>query len=75
MGLLVVDFKSNATVPTTPQDCPEGVLRQMGAIAMPYPERPAEAAILWTRTATMMHIPNTLLQDAWQRHQDHASQQ
>ncbi len=34
-----------------------------------------EAAILWTRTATMMHLPNTLLQDAWQRHQDHASQQ
>ncbi len=61
MGCWVVDFKSNATVPTTPQDCPEGILCQMGAIAMPYPERTAEAAILWIRTATMMHIPNTLL--------------
>ena len=68
--VLVVDFKSNATVPTTPQDCPEGILRQMGAyrhaLTILYPERLAEAAILWTRTATMMHLPNALLQDAWQ---------
>ena len=71
--VLVVDFKTNATVPATPEDCPEGILRQMGAyhhaLTILYPDRPAEAAILWTRTATMMPLPSPLLQDAWQRHQ------
>lgn len=70
---LVIDFKTNATVPATPQDCPEGVLRQMGAyrqaLAVLYPDRSAEAAVLWTRTATMMLLPNRLLQDAWQHDQ------
>ena len=71
--VLVVDFKTNATVPPTPEDCPEGILRQMGAyrqaLSTLYPDRPAEAAILWTRTATIMPLPDALLQDAWQRHQ------
>ncbi|MCY4332747.1 MAG: double-strand break repair helicase AddA [Cyanobacteria bacterium MAG CAR1_bin_15] len=71
--VLVVDFKTNATVPATPQDCPEGILRQMGAyrqaLAILYPDRSAEAAVLWTRTATIMPLPNRLLQDAWQRDQ------
>lgn len=69
-NVLVIDFKTNATVPATPQDCPEGILRQMGAyqraLTALYPDRLAEAAILWTRTATMMPLPNALLQDAWQ---------
>ncbi|MXZ82154.1 MAG: double-strand break repair helicase AddA, partial [Synechococcus sp. SB0666_bin_14] len=71
--VLVIDFKTNATVPATPEDCPEGILRQMGAyrqaLAILYPDRLAEAAILWTRTATMMPLPGALLQDAWQRYQ------
>ena len=71
--VLVIDFKTNATVPTTPEDCPEGILRQMGAyrhaLTALYPNRVAEAAILWTRTATMMILPGELLQDAWQRYQ------
>ena len=77
--VLVIDFKSNATVPATPQDCPEGILRQMAAyrhaLTILYPDRLAEAAILWTRTATMMSLPGALLQDAWQRDQaTHANQ-
>ncbi len=71
--VVVIDFKTNATVPTTPEDCPEGILRQMGvyrrALATLYPDRPAEAAVLWTRTATMMSLPGALLQDAWQHGQ------
>ncbi|MCY3537854.1 MAG: double-strand break repair helicase AddA [Cyanobacteria bacterium MAG IRC3_bin_20] len=71
--VLVIDFKTNATVPATPQDCPEGILRQMGAyrqaLAILYPDRSVEAAVLWTRTATMMPLPKRLLQDAWQRDQ------
>ena len=72
--VLVIDFKTNATVPATPEDCPEGILRQMGAyhhaLTILYPDRPAEAAILWTRTATMMPLPSPLLQDAWQGYYD-----
>ena len=71
--VLVIDFKSNVTVPKSPQNCPEGILRQMGAyrhaLTILYPGLTAEAAILWTRTATMMHLPNGLLQDAWQDYQ------
>ena len=71
--VVVIDFKTNATVPTTPEDCPKGILRQMGAyrqaLATLYPDRPAEAAVLWTRTATMMPLPSPLLQDAWQHYQ------
>ena len=71
--VVVIDFKTNATVPTTPEDCPEGILRQMGAyrrvLATLYPGRPAEAAVLWTRTATMMPLPGALLQDTWQHGQ------
>ena len=71
--VLVVDFKTNATVPATPQDCPEGILSQMSAyqhaLTVLYPDRPAEAAVLWTRTATIMPLPNRLLQDAWQRYE------
>jgi len=71
--VLAVDFKTNATVPTTPQECPEGILRQMGAyeqaINILYPGRPVEMAILWTRTATLMFLPSPLLQQAWQRAQ------
>ena len=68
--VLVIDFKTNATVPTTPEHCPEGILRQMGAyrhaLSTLYPDRSAEAAILWTQTATLMLLPNALLQNAWQ---------
>ena len=71
--VVVVDFKSNATVPPTPEECPEGILRQMGAyrqaLTILYPDRAVEAAILWTRTATMMPLSGPLLQDAWQRYQ------
>ncbi len=66
--LLAVDFKSNATVPTDPQSCPEGLLRQMGAYAHAlvqiYPNHRIETAILWTRTATLMQLSHDLVTDA-----------
>ena len=71
--VLVIDFKTNATVPATPEKCPEGILRQMGAyrhaLATLYPDRPAAAAVLWTRNATIMPLPGPLLQDAWRCYQ------
>ena len=69
--VLAVDFKSNVTVPETPNDIPEGILRQMAAYAhaltQVYPERRVDTAILWTRTARLMHLPHDLVTDAGKR--------
>ena len=63
--VLAVDFKTNATVPARAADCPEGLLRQMGAyaaaLAQIYPDRRVETAILWTRTAHLMGLPHDLV--------------
>lgn len=63
--IVAVDFKSNATVPETVAECPEGLLRQMGAYAAAlqqvYPERRIEVAILWTRSGTLMSLPHDLV--------------
>ena len=66
--VLAVDFKSNAHVPDNVQNCPKGLLRQMGAyataLAQIYPDRPIETALLWTRTAELMRLPHDLVTDA-----------
>ncbi|MEX0337647.1 MAG: 3'-5' exonuclease, partial [Arenibacterium sp.] len=66
--VLAVDFKSNAIVPATPQDCPDGLLRQMGAYALQlkqiYPDKDIETAILWTKTAKLMHLPYAIVIEA-----------
>ncbi|MFX0542340.1 double-strand break repair helicase AddA [Roseovarius sp. S4756] len=68
---LIVDFKTNATVPDTPETCPDGLLRQMGAYAtmaaLIYPDRRIDTAILWTRTATLMRLPHDLVTSALAR--------
>lgn len=69
--VLAVDFKSNAVVPSAPDACPEGLLRQMGAydaaLRQIYPDRRIETAILWTRTATLMPLPVTMITQARER--------
>ncbi|MBZ8117935.1 double-strand break repair helicase AddA [Roseovarius sp. LXJ103] len=69
----IVDFKTNAEVPTTPEACPEGILRQMGAyaaaLAQIYPSHGIETAILWTRTTNLMVLPHDLVTDALGRTQ------
>ncbi len=66
--VLAVDFKSNATRPGNPRECPEGILRQMGAYALAlsqiYPDREIETAILWTKSAELMPLPHDLVLDA-----------
>lgn len=66
-----VDFKTNMTVPTSPELCPEGLLRQMGAYAailgQIYPDRTIETAILWTQTATLMHMSHDVVTAALMR--------
>ena len=59
--VLAVDFKSNARVPSRPEDVPGGILRQMAAYAAMlgqiYPDRRIETAILWTATGQLMMLP------------------
>ena len=66
--ILAVDFKSNAVLPDTPEACPEGILRQMGAYAdaltQIYPGRRVEVAILWTRAPRLMSLPHDLVMAA-----------
>ena len=69
--VLAVDFKSHRTVPGTPDRVPEGILRQMAAyrdaLAAIWPDRRVEAAILWTRTARLMPLPDALMTAALAR--------
>jgi len=66
--ILLVDYKTNRTVPQTPETCPEGILRQMGAyalmLAQVYPHHRIETAVLWTATATLMPLPHDLVTKA-----------
>ncbi len=69
--VLAIDYKTNAVVPATPDEVPEGLLRQMGAYAAAlervYPGRKIETAILWTRSASLMPLPEGLITDALAR--------
>jgi ATP-dependent helicase/nuclease subunit A len=69
--VLAIDFKSNVIVPDTPQNCPEGLLRQMGAyahaLARIYPGRTIETALLWTACAKLMRLPHDLVSSALMR--------
>jgi len=66
--VLAVDYKTNRNVPDTAQDCPEGLLRQMGAYAAMlrqlYPNQQVETAILWTYQNTLMLLPHDLVTQA-----------
>ncbi|MEO5807697.1 double-strand break repair helicase AddA [Devosia sp.] len=57
----VVDYKSDATVPLTPEDVPENYRTQLGLYAMVagqlYPGRLVTAAILWTNLELLMNLP------------------
>ena len=68
--VLAVDFKTNAIVPETPEDTPEGLLRQMGAyleaLEQVYPDREIEVAILWTETCKLMVLPHGIVREALQ---------
>jgi ATP-dependent helicase/nuclease subunit A len=67
--VLAVDFKSNRVVPETPVQVPSGILGQMGAYAAAlrqiYPGKRVETAVLWTRTAMLMTLPDDLVSDAF----------
>ncbi len=69
--VLAVDFKSNATIPESPDMVPEGILRQMGAYAAAleviYPDRAVDVALLWTRAPRLMTLAPDLVMAALHR--------
>ncbi|GHF35282.1 double-strand break repair helicase AddA [Seohaeicola zhoushanensis] len=73
-SILAVDIKTNGTVPARAEDCPEAILRQMGAyaaaLAQIWPRRRIETAVLWTRAASLMPLPHDLVTETLGRTQD-----
>lgn len=69
--VLIVDYKSNAIIPATPDTVPEGILRQMGAyahlVAQIYPDRLIDTAILWTRGPVLMPLDPEIVRLALSR--------
>jgi ATP-dependent helicase/nuclease subunit A len=65
--IFVVDFKTNRTIPDTPDHIPVGVLNQMviyeHAIKQLYPKHTVISGILWTAKAKFMEIPHSILKD------------
>ncbi|HAJ83323.1 MAG TPA: hypothetical protein DCM25_01050, partial [Rhodobacteraceae bacterium] len=63
--VLAVDFKTNQVVPDTPNQVPEGILRQMGAYAAAlsqvFPDHEVQTAILWTKSQNLMPLPHHLV--------------
>ncbi|NBZ86811.1 double-strand break repair helicase AddA [Stagnihabitans tardus] len=68
-GRLIVDFKSNLTVPKRPEEVPEGILRQMSAYRLMVGQVAGEAdcAVLWTETGELMQLPRALVDQALAR--------
>jgi ATP-dependent helicase/nuclease subunit A len=64
-GVLVVDYKSDASVPGGPGDVPGNYLTQLGLYALVagqlFPGRTVRAAILWTRLESLMFLPPDVL--------------
>ena len=64
-GVLVVDYKSDASVPGGPGDVPGNYLTQLGLYALVagqlFPGRTVRAAILWTRLESLMFLPSEKL--------------
>ena len=63
--VLAVDYKTNADVPETIEDIPDGLIRQMGAYAAAlekvYQGREISMAILWTANGSLMTLGRDLV--------------
>jgi len=67
-AVLVVDFKTDSRPPEAPENVPGSYLAQLGAYRAAasaiWPDRRAEAAILWTALPALMRISAKLLDRA-----------
>ena len=66
--ITAIDFKTNRAIPHSAENCPIGLLRQMGAYARAlceiYPDHQIETAILWTNTQSLMPLTHDLVSQA-----------
>ncbi|MGI9394582.1 MAG: UvrD-helicase domain-containing protein, partial [Boseongicola sp.] len=66
-----IDFKSNAVVPSRPEEVPGGILRQMAAyleaLEQIWPEREISIEILWTATRQVMVLKHAIVRNALSR--------
>jgi len=64
-GVTVIDYKSDAAVPTRPEDVPGNYVTQLGLYALVagqlFPGQAVHAAILWTQLESLMNLPPDLL--------------
>jgi ATP-dependent helicase/nuclease subunit A len=64
-GVLVIDYKSDASVPGGPGDVPGNYRTQLGLYALVagqlFPGHPVRAAILWTHLESLMNLPASML--------------
>ncbi|MBU2980355.1 double-strand break repair helicase AddA [Lentibacter algarum] len=64
-AVLIVDYKTNRSLPANATDTPQGLLRQMGAYAEAtaqiWPNKTISTAILWTKTAELMPLDHDLV--------------
>ena len=64
--ILIVDYKTDRTVPETPGDVPEAYRAQLAAykalVSRIWPGRSVRAALLWTAAPRLMELPPDLLQ-------------
>lgn len=69
--VLAIDFKSNYNVPDTPEQVPEGLLRQMGAyqyaLSQIYPNKKVDLALLWTIEPRLMPLGSNIVKTALDR--------
>ena len=63
--LLLVDFKTNRRPPATAEATPAAYLRQMASyravLRAIFPDRPVVCALIWTREARLVTLPDQLL--------------
>ncbi len=66
--VLIVDYKSDANPPGSPDGVPAAYLSQMGLYALVasqlFPAHSIEAAILWTSLEALMDLPSAKLREA-----------
>lgn len=64
-GVVVIDYKSDASVPAGPGEVPGNYLTQLGLYALVagqlFPGRTVRAAILWTGLESLMFLPSGTL--------------
>ncbi len=63
--ILIADFKTDRQPPDRPEAVPAAYLRQLAAyralLMQIYPSRHIQCTLIWTETATPMHLPESLL--------------